>query len=311
MRCASKHVARSGTLLPGGSPVRVHLVDGTFELYRAHFAPRPPLGTPALEALKATVGVVRSMAALLADPGEAVTHLAVAFDNPIASFRNRLFAAYKSDDGVEPELRRQFDGVELGVAALGVRVWRMVDFEADDALATAAVRLAATPGVDQVRILTPDKDLGQVLRGDAVVQVDRIRRRVLTEATLLETKGLTPAQVPDFLALVGDTADGIPGLDGWGEKSAAAVLRAHGRLEAIPDAVEAWAVQPRSAARLAQELATHRAEARLYQALATLRTDVPLDVSLEALRWRGPAPGFVGWFRALGLEPPRLPAPRP
>jgi 5'-3' exonuclease len=287
--------------------MRTHLVDGTFELFRAHYAPRPPHAAPDGQDLKATVGVVRSLAALLGEAAERVTHLAVAFDNPITSFRNQLFAGYKTDEGMDPALRAQFDQVEEAVAALGVRVWRMVDFEADDALATAAVALADAPGVEQVRILTPDKDLGQVLRGEAVVQVDRIRRRVLTEATLLETKGLTPAQVPDFLALVGDTADGIPGLDGWGEKSAAAVLRAHGSLEAIPDAVEAWAVQPRSAARLAQVLAAHRPEAALYKRLATLRTDVPLDTSLPALRWAGPAPGFEAWCRRVGVTPPPLP----
>jgi 5'-3' exonuclease len=290
--------------------MRVHLVDGTFELFRAHYAPRPSHAAADGRDVKATVGVMRAMAALLDESAEAVTHLAVAFDNPIVSFRNRLFPAYKSDEGVEPALRWQFDLVELAVAALGVQVWRMVDFEADDALASAALRLADTPGVTQVRILTPDKDLGQVLRGQAVVQVDRIRRRELTEATLLATKGLKPAQVPDFLALVGDTADGIPGLDGWGEKSAAAVLGAHGGLEDIPDAVEAWAVRPRSAARLAHELATHREEARLYRTLATLRADVPLDTSLATLRWAGPAPGLPDFCRLLGMTPPALPRPR-
>jgi 5'-3' exonuclease len=287
--------------------MRVHLVDGTFELFRAHYAPRP--GHVGLDGsdLKATVGVVRALAALLGESGEAVTHLAVAFDNPITSFRNQLFPAYKSDEGVEPALRAQFDLVETGVAALGVPVWRMAEFEADDALATAAVALAGTPGVDQVRILTPDKDLGQVLRGEAVVQVDRVRRRVLTEATLLAEKGLLPAQVPDFLALVGDTADGIPGLPGWGEKSSAAVLAAHGRLEDIPDDVRAWAAHPRSAPRLAETLASHRAEAGLYKVLASLRTDVPLDTSLSALRWRGPAPGLEAWCRAVGMAPPSLP----
>jgi len=290
--------------------MRVHLVDGTFELFRAHHAPRPGHAAPDGQDLKATVGVVRSLLTLLGEAAEGVTHLAVAFDNPIVSFRNRLFPDYKSDQGMEPALRAQFDQVEEAVAALGVTVWRMVDFEADDALATAAVRLAATAGVEQVRILTPDKDLGQVLRGEAVVQLDRIRRRVLTEATLKETKGLTPAQVPDFLALVGDTADGIPGLQGWGEKSAAAVLGAHGSLDAIPDAVEAWAVQPRGAARLAQELASHRAEARLYRTLATLRTDVPLDTSLQALRWRGPSPHFEAWCRTVGQAPLAVPPPR-
>jgi 5'-3' exonuclease len=285
--------------------MRLHVVDGTFELFRAHYAPRPPHVTPAGRDLKATVGVVASLLALLKDPLERCTHLAVAFDNPITSFRNRLFDGYKTDAGIDPALRGQFDDVERAVALLGVVVWRMVDFEADDALATAAARWRDE--VEQVRILTPDKDLGQALLGERVVQVDRIRRRVLTEATLREGKHIAPASIPDFLALVGDTADGIPGLEGWGEKSTGEVLSVHPHLEDIPAEPGAWAVKVRGAAKLSAALEAHRAEASLYRTLATLRTDVPLDCSLDQLEWRGVQPGFAAWAAEVGFAPPSLP----
>ena len=178
---------------------RLHLIDGTYELYRAHFAPRPDHFAPAGWDAKATVGVVGSLLALLNDPDEAVTHIAVAFDNPIRSFRNDLFEPYKSDEGVPPELRAQFDTVEAAVRALGVVVWSMREWEADDALATGA-RLYGGE-VDQVRIMTPDKDLAQCLRGDRVVQIDRRQRKLTDEATFRATRGFGPASVPDFLAL--------------------------------------------------------------------------------------------------------------
>lgn len=287
--------------------MRLHLVDGTFELFRAHFSARPPHRTPGGKELKATLGVVQSLFSLVQDASEAATHLAVAFDNPITSFRNRLFDAYKSDEGVDPMLRDQFDDVERAVAAAGFVVWRMVDFEADDALATGAVRWG--PEVEQVRLMTPDKDLGQVLAGERVVQVDRVRKRVLTEATLRERWSIAPASVPDFLALVGDTADGIPGLRGWGEKSASLVLSAYRHLEAIPPLAYHWSVRPRSADRLADALANHRDEAHLYRTLATLRVDVPLAESLEDLRWRGVREDFPHWCEEVGvtLAPPPPP----
>jgi 5'-3' exonuclease len=283
--------------------MRVHLVDGTYELFRAHFSKRPPHAAPDGKDLKATVGVVQSLLALLADEAEAVTHLAVAFDNPITSFRNALFDGYKSDEGVPAELRAQFDDVERGVAALGVTVWRMGEFEADDALATAAARFAADPRVSQVRILTPDKDLGQVLEGERVVQVDRVRERRITEATLWADKKLTPASVPDFLALVGDTADGIPGLEGWGEKSTSEVLATYPHLEDIPADATAWRVKVRGADKLATTLAAHRDEALLYRTLATLRRDVPLRERLEDLEWKGaPRAVWATWCDAVGAS---------
>lgn len=281
--------------------MRLHLVDGTYELYRAHFAPRPGHTAPDGSDAKATTGVVASLLALLNDASEDVTHMAVAFDNPIRSFRNDLFPAYKSDEGVPPELHAQFDAVEDAVRAMGVVVWSMREFEADDALATGA-RLYAD-AVDQVRVMTPDKDLGQCLRGDRVVQVDRRQRKVTDEATFRTLRGFGPASVPDFLALVGDTADGIPGLRGFGDKGASALIAAYGHIEAIPQHAFEWKVKPRGALQLAATLAAERDLALFYRKLATLVDTVPLTESLEDLRFRGvPRARFDDWCTRLGSE---------
>src|SRR5512137_644608 len=205
--------------------MRLHLVDGTFELFRAHFSRRPERHAPAGWDAKATVGLAGSLLALLRDPAEAPSHVAIAFDNPIRSFRNDLFPGYKTEEGVPPELLAQFDEAEEAARALGLVTWSMSEFEADDALATAAARFRDQ--VDQVRILSPDKDLGQCLSGSRVVQVDRVRGRVVDEAALRARRGIAPESVPDFLALVGDDADGIPGLAGFGEKTAGALLASH------------------------------------------------------------------------------------
>ena len=283
--------------------MRVHLVDGTFELFRAHFSKRPPHPSPTGKDLKATLGVVQSMLGLLDDAKEAVTHVAIAFDNPIVSFRNELFDAYKSDFGIPDELRSQFDDVEEAVAALGIVVWSMQEFEADDALAAAAARFAEDPRVSQVRILTPDKDLGQCLRGERVVQVDRMRSKLITEASQLKDKGLLPSSVPDFLALVGDTADGIPGIDGWGEKGTAEVLGAYRHLEEIPRFPYEWKVRPRAAEKMAAALAAELELAKLYRKLATLRLDVPLPQTLEQLEWKGvPRARFEAWSAKVGIQ---------
>jgi 5'-3' exonuclease len=268
--------------------VRLHLVDGTFELYRAHFSPRPGHTTPDGRDFKATVGVVAGLIGLLEEADEAVSHLAIAFDNPIRSFRNDLFDGYKDDEGVPPELRAQFDEVERAAAALGVKVWSMREWEADDALATAAARWGGkgVGEVDEVRILTPDKDLGQCLR-PGVVLVDRIRRRVIDEAAVRERFGVGPESIPDYLALVGDDSDGIPGIAGFGAKAAAAVLARWGTLEAIPAQASAWGVAVRGAERLAASLREGRDDAILYKRLATLVRDVPLAETLEDLRYRG------------------------
>ena len=288
--------------------MRLHVVDGTYELYRAHYSPRPDHHAPSGWDAKATVGVVSSLLALLHDANEAVTHLAVAFDNPIRSFRNDLFDGYKSDQGVPPELQAQFDTVEEAVRALGVTVWSMDVHEADDALATAATRYA--PEVEQVRILTPDKDLGQCLRGEHVVQVDRRQKKVIDEAAFRALRGFGPRSMPDFLALTGDTADGIPGLPGFGEKGAGLLLGAYEHLEQIPAHAYQWKVKPRGALQLAQTLAAQRDEALLYRTLATLVDTVPLAESLEDLRFQGvPRARFESWCEALGVTTMRT-APR-
>jgi 5'-3' exonuclease len=280
--------------------MRLHLVDGTYELFRAHFSKLPDHRTPDGREAKATLGLVRSLLALLTrDRDEAVTHLAVAFDNPIRSFRNDLYEGYKDDVGVPEDLRAQFDLAEDGVRALGVTVWSMDRYEADDALATAATRFV--DAVAQVRILTPDKDLGQCLRGEQVVQVDRMRGKVIDESAFRERWGIEPASMPDLLGLVGDRADGIPGLAGIGEKTAALLLAEFGRIEAIPDDPQAWPKGIRGAKRHAATLAANREEALLYRRLATLVTDVPLAEDLAALRWAGvPEARMAAWSEGVG-----------
>jgi len=285
--------------------MRLHLVDGTFELFRAHYSKRPA------HPMKATRGLAQSLLALLANPVEQVTHVAVAFDNPIRSFRNDLFPYYKSDEGVPPELRAQFDAAEDAVRAVGAVVWSMREFEADDALAAAAARYGGE--VEQVRILTPDKDLGQCLVADHVVQVDVIRKRVLNEQTLLARWGIRPESIPDFLALTGDEADGIPGLPGFGERTASALLGRFVHLEFIPLDARAWPPSVRGADRLLQTLRERLGDVLLYRQLATLRLDVPLQESLEDLRYRGPDAARVSDLFAGGAEAPRPvepPSPR-
>ncbi len=279
--------------------MRLHLVDGTWELFRAHYAPGPERTADGRD-VKATVGVVRSMLSLLADDDEQVTHLAIAFDNPIESWRNDAFPPYKDGSGVEQALLDQFDLVEESVAALGITVWSMDHWEADDALGTAAVRWA--DDVEQVRVMTVDKDLGQVVRGDTVVQVDRMRDREFDEDGVVERLGVLPESVPDYLALVGDTADGIPGLKGFGAKSAAAVLQRWRHLEDIPDDHEEWDVAVRGAARLAETLAAGREDANLYRHLATLTLDVPLDEELADLAHEGVPTSATQTFDSLEAD---------
>ena len=280
---------------------RVHLVDGTFELFRAHYTKRPGHRAPDGSEKKATVGLAFSLVELLRDRAEEVTHLAVAFDNPIVSFRNRLFAGYKSDEGMDPELRAQFDSAEEATRALGITVWSMDEFEADDALATAAARFS--PDAGQVRILTPDKDLGQCLDGERVVQVDRIRKSLITESTLLARRDIRPESIPDFLALVGDDADGIPGVPGFGEKTAGALLNRYLHLEAIPRNPREWPPDVRGALRLAAALEEAGEAVLLYRTLATLRRDVPLGETLGDLEHQGvPREAFEEWCSRLGVR---------
>ncbi len=279
--------------------MKLHLVDGTFELFRAHYSKRPD------RPQKATVGVVGSLLGLLHDRDEAPTHVAVAFDNPIRSFRNDLYDGYKSDEGVPPELREQFDAVEQGVRALGVVVWSMRDHEADDGLASGAALFRDQ--VDQVRILTPDKDLAQCLRGKNVVRVDRMRRKELDEETFVREVGIKPESVPDYLALTGDTSDGIPGVPGFGEKTAATLLGEYVHLENIPPDPRAWSAavkaKVRGAERLAATLAEHHRAVMLWRKLATLVTDLPLAKTLDDVAFRGvPRDAFHAWCDVMNVN---------
>jgi 5'-3' exonuclease len=258
--------------------MRLHLVDGTYELFRAYFSKLPDRPD------KAVRGLVSSLRALRADAAEQVTHVAVAFDNPIRSFRNDLFAGYKTEEGVPEDLLAQFDPAEEAVRALGVTVWSMNEFEADDALATGAFLFRDQ--VEQVRILTPDKDLGQCIVGRKVVQVDRMRQKEYDEDALIARRGIKPESIPDWLALTGDTADGVPGLTGFGEKTAAALLAQFLHLEQIPDDPRQWPKNVRGADRLAATLSSERNNAMLYRTLTTLRTDVPLRESLPDIEWK-------------------------
>jgi 5'-3' exonuclease len=264
--------------------MRIHLVDGTYELFRAYFG-APKATSPAGAEVGATRGLLRSLLSLLREDG--VTHVGCAFDHVIESFRNRLFAGYKRGDGVAEDLLAQFPLAERAVRALGVVVWPMVEFEADDALATGAARWGGSADVEKVLICTPDKDLAQCVRGSRVVCFDRMRRRLLDEPGVVARFGVAPPSIPDWLALVGDAADGVPGVPRWGERSAALLLARYQHVEAIPDDEAQWAVSVRGAAALAKSLRQHRREAALYRELTTLREDVPLAEEIEDLRWRG------------------------
>jgi 5'-3' exonuclease len=288
--------------------IQVHLLDGTYELFRAHFG-APGRQSPSGQEVGATVGLLRSFAALLREPG--VTHLGCAFDTVIESFRNDLFAGYKTGVGIDPALYSQFPLAERACEALGIVTWPMRDVEADDALATAAACLRNDAEVTRVLLCSPDKDLAQCVRGERVVLFDRRKQEALTEAGVVAKFGVPPASIPDYLALVGDTADGIPGIPRWGEKGAAALLARYGHLEAIPDDAGTWDVKVRGAAALAQHLAAQRDDARLFRTLATLREDVALSppAQKQALRWNGANAIALGTLCAeLGISPPALPA---
>ena len=286
--------------------MKIHLVDGTYELFRSFYGP-PPKKSPGGREVGATIGLLRSMLALISDTG--ATHIACAFDHVVESFRNDLFAGYKTGAGINPDLRAQFSLAEQAVAALGIVVWPMVEFEADDAIATAAVRFQDDPAVDQVIICSPDKDLAQVVSGNSVVCWDRRRGIVYDEAAVIEKYGVGPASIPDWLALVGDSADGIPGIPAWGAKSAATLLSQFQHIEAIPDDTGQWGVSAGRARRLAQNLNAQREDALLYRRLATLSTDVPLAEGLDDLEWRGARPGLKQLCVKLGANdiPDRIP----
>jgi 5'-3' exonuclease len=265
--------------------VNVHLVDGTFELFRAYYAV-PPRKNAQNREVGAARALFASLVRLIKD--ERVTHIACAFDHVIESFRNDLFDGYKTGDGIDPPLLEQFEVAERVSSALGIVTWPMIEFEADDAIATAAAVACGDPRVERVVLCSPDKDFGQSVVGDRVILFDRVRNKRYTEADIEAKFGVPPRCIPDYLALVGDTADGIPGVPGWGEKSTATVLSRYGSIESIPESERDWSVNVRGARRLAENLGRMREEVSLYRVLATLRTDVPLGIAVDDLALRLP-----------------------
>ena len=264
--------------------MKVHLVDGTYELFRSYFA-LPPIQAPDGRSVGAVRGIMQSLLFLLRE--EQVTHIGCAFDHTVLSFRNEMFAGYKTGEGTPDDLLTQFDLAERAIEALGILVWPMIDYEADDALATAALTCNRLPEVEQVVICSADKDLAQMVKGDSVVCYDRRREKFMDEAGVVEKFGVFPSSIPDLLALTGDAADGIPGIPKWGAKTSSQLLFHYGHIEDIPSDPSAWGVKVRGAATAAESLNSHTEEARLYKDLTTLRTDVPMDTSLEALEWKG------------------------
>ena len=264
--------------------MRVHLIDGTYELFRAYFG-APKANAPDGREVGAIRGLARSFLGLIRNEG--ATHIAVAFDHVIESFRNDLFAGYKTGAGIEPDLWAQFELAEQITRALGMVVWPMVEFEADDALATGALYFEPDSRVTQICICSPDKDLAQCVSGQHIVCVDRRRKKTIDEAGVHDKFGVAPKSIPDWLALVGDSSDGIPGIPRWGARSASAMLAEYGHIEHIPGDSGKWSIRLRGARALADSLNTHQSEAALYRQLATLRTDVPIQESLDGLEWQG------------------------
>ena len=284
---------------PGMTPasLEVHLVDGTYELFRHHFAVPSHLDADGVE-VAAVRGVLGSVLGMLE---QGATHVGVATDHVVESFRNDLWIGYKTSEGMDPELMTQFPMLEDGLRALGVTVWPMVELEADDALASAARVARDDDRVARAFICTPDKDLGQCVEDPKVVQLDRRHDRRLDEAAVRERFGVGPRSIPDYLALVGDTADGFPGLPGWGAKSTAAVLARYEHVDAIPDDAREWTVDVRRAAKLAATLAAARDAAALFLDLATLRIDAPVG-RVDDWEWRGATPELGAWATRLGAE---------
>ena len=282
----------------------VYLIDGTYELFRHYYA-LPSVRDKDGREVAAVRGVLNSVRTMI-DGG--ATHLGVATDHVIESFRNTMWPGYKTGEGIDPDLFAQFPLLEQGLRELGVVVWPMVEFEADDALAAAAARAALDPRVERVIICTPDKDLAQCVRGTRVVQMNRRTRTTLDESGIIAKFGVPPASIPDYLALVGDAADGYPGLAGWGAKSTAAVLARFGHLESIPEDSRTWGVNAANPAALARVLAAERDRAFLFRDLATLRTDIPLFDSVDELLWKGPT-ATTGPVAA--RTPPRQEGPLP
>jgi 5'-3' exonuclease len=281
--------------------MQVHLVDGTYELFRHYYGGGPSRTDAEGREMGAVAGVLRTVLGMLRGGAR---HLGVATDHVVESFRNDLWPGYKTGEGIEPELLAQFHPLEDALRLLGVGVWAMTDLEADDGLASAAARAGNDPRVERTVIYTPDKDLAQCVRGTRVVQFDRRARAVRDAEGVREKFGVWPESIPDYLALVGDSADGFPGLPGWGAKSAAAVLGVYGHLEAIPADPGLWSVPVRGGERLAATLVEHRELAERFRLLATLRTDAPVFADVEEIRWGGPGAGFRDL--AVGIGDPEL-----
>lgn len=286
--------------------MKIHLVDGTYELFRSHFG-APPKKAPDGREVGATLGLLRSLLLLLNDPN--VTHVAVAFDHVIESFRNQLYPGYKTGEGVDPVLLAQFPLAEKAAEALGLVVWPMVKFEADDAIATAAARFKKVKSVEQIVICSVDKDLAQMVDGDRVICWDRRREIFLNEQGVIEKFGVSPESIPDYLALVGDSADGYPGIQGWGAKSTAAVLARFKHIEAIPKDPKQIPLGSGRATTLVENLQNNYKDALLFRELSTLRTDVPLTEKLDDLKWRGAYPKLKKFCHELGDQriPERIP----
>ena len=279
--------------------MKIHLVDGTYELFRSHFG-APPKKSPDGREVGATLGLMRSLLLLLNNPE--VTHVAVAFDHVIESFRNKLYAGYKTGAGVDPLLMAQFALAEQAAKMLGLTVWSMVKFEADDALATAAARFKTDKSVKQIVLCSPDKDLTQIVDGKRVVCWDRRREILMDEAGVAEKFGVKPESIPDYLGLVGDSADGYPGIPGWGAKSTAAVLAKFKHIEAIPKDPKKLPLGLGRATTLIENLQNHYDDALLFRELSTLRRDVPLKEKLDDLKWRGAHPRLKKFCHELGDE---------
>jgi 5'-3' exonuclease len=287
----------------------IHLIDGTYELFRHYYA-LPSARDEHGREVAAVRGVLASVLGMMK---AGATHVAVATDHVIESFRNDLWPGYKTGEGIEPDLWAQFPLLEEVLAAAGIMVWPMVEFEADDALAAVAAAADQDARVERVIICTPDKDLAQCVRGTRVVQLNRRTRVTIDEAGVIQKFGVAPASIPDYLALVGDAADGYPGLRGWGAKSSAAVLSKFGRLESIPPDWRDWHVNVVNASALADTLSREREKALLFRTLATLRTDTKLFDDVEQLRWNGPTPAFASLAAMLdaAVTDARRPALRP
>lgn len=275
----------------------VHLIDGTYELFR-HFFAVPSRKTPHGSEIGAVRGVLNSVLNLF-EMG--ATHMAVATDSTITSFRNELWSGYKDGSDIDPLIEEQFDPLEEGLRALGIELWPMSEFEADDALAAGAAMASDDPRVSKVLICTPDKDLAQCV-GGKIFQWDRRKDLLLGSQEVEEKYGVSPASIPDYLALVGDSADGFPGLSGWGQKSSSVVLNHYGSIDLIPDRYEEWDIQVRSGASLASRLASDRNLAMLFKEIATVRNDAPVSNTVDALEWSGPTVNFEGFCETNGLE---------